>query len=92
MPYRMTPSVRHRAIEVHTEHCSVWSYQFYWYYYGQYGQEDEKGRFLRWPDGATAVWGPAYAFLLLLLLLLYDTAFEYLQRKYVVLPSSEWTH
>ena len=23
MPYRMTPSVRHRAIEVHTEHCSV---------------------------------------------------------------------
>ena len=27
---------------------------------------DEKGRFLRWPDGATAVWGPAYAFLLLL--------------------------
>ena len=26
MPYRMTPSVRHRAIEVHyTEHCSVGS-------------------------------------------------------------------
>ena len=23
-------------INRNTEHCSVWSYQFYWYYYRQY--------------------------------------------------------
>ena len=47
------------ATVVYTEHCSVWSYQFYWYYYRQYYADadekvyaDEKGRFLRWPDGA----------------------------------------
>ena len=35
----------------YTEHCSVWSYQFYRYYYRQYYADekvsaDEKGRFL----------------------------------------------
>ena len=37
----------------YTEHCSVWSYQFYWY--DQYVQDDSLctgWRFLRWPDGA----------------------------------------
>ena len=30
----------------YTEHCSVWSYQFYRYYRQYYGYADEKGRFL----------------------------------------------
>ena len=45
----------------YTEHCSVWSYQFYRYYHngnrngnGRWLHDcmDEKRRFLRWPDGA----------------------------------------
>ena len=37
---------------IYTEHCSVWSYQFYWYYSQYLRRRDEKGRFLRWPDVA----------------------------------------
>ena len=41
----------------YTEHCSVWSYRFYRYYTIASTRMtvyvlDEKGRFLRWPDGA----------------------------------------
>ena len=30
-----------RCIIIYTEHCSVWSYQFYWYYYYRHYGEDE---------------------------------------------------
>ena len=32
-----------KLVDCYTEHCSVWSYQFYWYHYRQYCQygEDE---------------------------------------------------
>ena len=28
----------------YTEHCSVWSYQFYWYYYRQYADDSFTAR------------------------------------------------